>query len=278
MLYRFFSDNQYSLSSLANCYLWFSDVKDFNDPFEVYLNETLKYENIEDVNDCVFRHELRGQRGKYEIELDAYLNDLEITSPMRYQDFKKEVLETAKQKHSQTYEKYAKVKWCCFSEDNEEFGSPISRKLMWGHYGNGLRGFLIEFNKKALIDSLTKSVQVNNPDNFVINARINYCDLKPIPFYNEFINKIKPSEKLNGFLTQKALEWRYESENRLGVQEQKVNYDPNTIKRIIIGEKMPKDFRETLLIIIKSVSPKVEIIEAYIDTEDFKIKTKILGS
>lgn len=278
MLYRFFSDNQNSLSSLANHFLWFSELKDFNDPFETHINDTLKFENIEEVEDFVFINELKAQKHpKLDIiQRNDYLLELAITDPKRYRALKKEVLEVTKQKHAEVYEKYAKLKWCCFSENDGEFGSPIHRKLMWGHYSNGLRGFLIEFNKNGLINSLDKSAKIESSDQFIVNAPINYIDLVPIPFYAEFIAKIKHSEKLGDFLTQKPREWRYETESRLGTQEQKVNYAANTVNRIIIGQKMPKEYREMLLIITNSKFPNVEILEAYIDKDDFKIKTRSL--
>lgn len=278
MLYRFLPDNQYSLSSLANSYLWFSEVRDFNDPFEAHINETLKYENIAEVQDSVFINELKAQGHQTldSIDQEIYLLNLAITDQERYQTLKSEVLDIVKQKHLGAFEKYSALKWCCFSENDEEFGSPIQRKLMWGHYANGLRGFLIEFEKNALIESLTQSLQINNPNSYVINAPINYCNLAPIPFYNEFISNIKHSEKLSDFLTQKSLEWRYETECRLGSPEQQVNFGINAIRRIIIGEKMPKDFRNMLLIVIRSMMPKVDVFEAFIDTEDFQIKTKRL--
>ncbi|HFS8458150.1 TPA: DUF2971 domain-containing protein [Vibrio cholerae] len=278
MLYRFFPDNQYSLSSLANCYLWFSDVGDFNDPFEAHINDTLKYENIAEVEDNVFINELKsqGHQNLDPVEQEIYLLNLAMTDQTRYKKLKNEVLNIAKKRHLGVFEKYSMFKWCCFSEDNEEFGSPIHRKLMWGHYANGLRGFLVEFDKKALIESLTQSLQLNNPNSYIINAPINYCNLAPIPFYNEFISKIRRSERLFDFLTQKSLEWRYETECRLGSPEQQVNFGVNAVQRIIIGEKMSHDFRNMLLILIKSIMPKVEIFEAFIDTEDFQIKTKRL--
>lgn len=278
MFYRFFPDNQYSLSSLANSYLWFSETKDFNDPFETCINDTLIYEDLDNVKDSIFIDELKAQKHEFlnVIEKETHLLELAITNHKRYRDLKKEVLGYVKEKHLETFRKYSILKWCCFSVEDEKNGSPIQSKLMWGHYSNGLRGFLIEFNKYTLIESLNKSVKVIAPQNYVINAPINYCELSPIPFYSEFISKVKRTEKLADFLTQKSSEWSYESENRLGSQEQKINYAKDTIKRIIIGEKMSQDYREMLLIIIKSALPNVEIVEAYIDTSDFQIKTKHL--
>ena len=278
MLYRFFSDNQNSLSSLANNFLWFSDLKDFNDPFETQINNTLKYENLEEVEDFVFINELKAQKHPQldNIQKNDYLLELAITNQKRYQALKKEVLEVTKQKHVEVYSKYANLKWCCFSESDRKFGSPIQRKLMWGHYSNGLRGFLIEFNKNDLINSLDESVKIACSDQFIVNAPINYVDLAPIPFYSEFISKIKHSPDLANFLTQKPREWRYETENRLGTQEQKVSYAVNAVKKIIVGQKMAKEYREMLLIIINSKFPNVEVLEAYIDREDFNIKTRKL--
>ncbi|GAA4649688.1 hypothetical protein GCM10023116_19670 [Kistimonas scapharcae] len=36
-VYRFFSDEEHNFRGLAESYLWFSEVDNFNDPFEVVI-------------------------------------------------------------------------------------------------------------------------------------------------------------------------------------------------------------------------------------------------
>ncbi|WP_029836709.1 DUF2971 domain-containing protein, partial [Vibrio parahaemolyticus] len=70
-------------------------------------------------------------------------------------EFKRKQLKVFEKAHKKTVSNLINnYKWCCFSEPSEKNLSPMSNRLMWSHYANGLRGFVIEFEKEALIDSL----------------------------------------------------------------------------------------------------------------------------
>lgn len=277
MLYRFFSDNQYSLSSLANHYLWFSNLEDFNDPFETHIDSTLYYENFDEIDDSTAVKIIKSTNCEpaNSINSEQYLLELALMQPERFQRLKSECLAFLRNKHEETYSKYYHQKWCCFSVYDEKFGEPIKRRLMWGHYANGLRGFVVEFDDDKLIESIKKL----NQEDYVINAPTKYGELSRIGFYSDFLLKIKPNaERLAGFLHQKAPEWCYETERRLGIKKQRGHYNPDAIKRVIIGEKMPKEYREVLFLIINSALPDIEVYEACIDPESLVIQTKFLSS
>ncbi|WP_406609077.1 DUF2971 domain-containing protein [Agarivorans sp. JK6] len=275
MLYRFFSDNQYSLSSLANHYLWFSNLEDFNDPFETHINSTLYYENIDEVDESTAVKILKSTNceSANSISYEQYLLELALMQPERFKRLKKKTLAFLRNKHKETYTKYSHQKWCCFTVYDKEFGEPIERRLMWGHYANGLRGFAVEFEDHRLINSIKEL----NREDYVIDAKTKYGELSRVGFYSEFLLEVKPSdEKLANFLHQKSNEWSYESERRLGIKKQRGRYNPDAVKRIIIGEKMPTEYRETLFLIIHSALPKVDVYEAYIDPESLVIQTRQL--
>ncbi|EPW4774890.1 DUF2971 domain-containing protein [Vibrio parahaemolyticus] len=278
MLYRFFSDNLDNFTALATSYLWFSNIDAFNDPFEGCVTDLSYYVEAEEYCDRRFINLFKHSRAFRDISLadkEQMLLKLKFKGDDAWLEFKRKQLKVFEKAHKKTVSNLINnYKWCCFSEPSEKNLSPMSNRLMWSHYANGLRGFVIEFEKEALIDSLD-----HYHGDHVLMSKIDYEDLKPINFYDDLAELVENnSPTLGKLLSIKSVDWEYESEFRLGTKESMVNYDPKVISRVVIGEKMSQRYRELLLSLLRGhpVLDKVLVEEAYVDRKDFDIKTKVI--
>lgn len=265
VVYRFFPDNIYSLSALSNNYLWFSDIADFNDPFETSLKDMMYYQESTEMDDSFFIRVFKNSpvlKDKSPAEKERHLAERFLTNKKQ---FKHEFLKMLKDSHEKTLDFFMEKKWCCFSYETELFGSPLHRRLMWSHYANGLRGFVMEFNQSALKESLDT---LNEGD--VISSVMVYDQLERMNFFELHSEQFNSLGKL---ISLKSSEWNYETEVRLGADISKMFYSPSTINRVIIGEKIPEETKKMLLCILKGHSnfSSIPIFEARIDVTNFNI-------
>ena len=126
------------------------------------------------------------------------------------------------------------------------FTQVINEPLMWAHYANNYRGFVVEFN--------TETIRV------YIDKNERKFSLNPVLYFDKFI-KVKNTD---GFaqeylLTAKSDKWEYEKEWRLlaSVDNKKpydriVFYEPIAIKAIYIGHRL-FDEQESVFNLIESI-------------------------
>lgn len=169
------------------------------------------------------------------------------------------------------------------------FGSDGNNLLMWSHYGDGLRGFCVKFDEDALIGGRTDCYVLDVAYRDVPPAvdSLVYGVAWDQDWYSQVaIEETERAVRYQGrserqgeiamyeesgaeairlmreiwqhvFATKPA-EWKYERERRLLVQTAATDiapvlrkYDRNAVREIIVGERMPDDFRTRLLAIVR---------------------------
>lgn len=142
-LFKFFPYNAHDLDAIANDYLWFSHYSNFNDPFEdVFINNALDYNQGEFDEVTAIGFFKRIHAGQVPLELvEESILDMKIkgTFEDEYHRVIKETFLGAKERFTHFVNT---SKACCFARNNE-FGYALKNRLMWSHYADGLRGFVL---------------------------------------------------------------------------------------------------------------------------------------
>lgn len=262
-LSKFFTFNENSLQALSEPYLWFSKPEDFNDPFEGKVSiiyPTDAYECI----DAFDRLAERGQQPNWR-ELSAIAREMAKLDPKRVlQSLEPKIKEI----ESVSFKAVRASSFCClFNEnDNKEEDQDI---LMWSHYGNGLKGFKVEFDSSKLVNSLPDSTA---------RLAVSYSDNFPAVKMLDLIDAYSSGEILNATILTSAhigtkqSAWKYEKEYRfISDRRGEHAYDPESIKAITFGEKMPAPQRKVLMAVTKSINPKIEFFIATRSVDSYRL-------
>jgi len=246
-LYRFFNDEKYNVDGFEQSYLWFNELNKFNDPFETIVRKSdIDLDNLSIEDLATFFKINEGLTFR-----DSETGQTVYSSQMSYEELrdfmasrKEAVVEQLNEYIFQEMHSMQSKKFHCLVHDVD--GDPVQSRLMWSHYSNGMRGFLIEFDCDSLLSSQDK---LNS--SFKGMSDINYMELDFNAYIKSMINAEKPLFLQNIIFT-KHSDWVYESEVRLIGGINKMKYSDEAIKRIIIGEKMPQSKLSRLLGIIES--------------------------
>jgi len=142
---------------------------------------------------------------------------------------------------------------------------------MWGHYGNGLRGMILEFDADNLVTSL-------NEKN---NQKLQYGEMDYSGLTTEdplvLLSNSRPSSSsdnnISSILRKKCKEWEYEKELRfMSEKTQKMSYSHDCIKSITIGQRMSKPNRKELLKVVDSLGLTSKCQVAIVCKETFNIR------
>jgi len=267
IVYRYRSMNADDLDALANDYLYFSKVKDFNDPFEMMGRMKLDvprpgpdWHNFTRMNEEFWQLPLAEvQRlmlhGKLEDMLDEQEKDWREAHEETYQTMRNEVL------------------CCCFSAVNDH-------PLMWGHYGQGLRGVALGYGvpelKEAMgfdLEQFLCEVQYPDDDAFPVADYSPYLFLRQgTAAYEEAARKVFYAR----FCT-KSAEWRYEREYRLLLNnfEQKQPYGEKALLEVVFGELIPEGRKRLIKTILAGRG--VRFKEAVRSKTHYKIEIRDLA-
>jgi hypothetical protein len=177
------------------------------------------------------------------------------------------------------------------------FSSEADNLLMWSHYGDGLRGFCVMFDEASIMQGdapgyILDVAYLDTPpqvDSFIYGvawdqdwyshvaieeteSAIRYqgrTDLQgDIEMY-----KASGAEALRTMRTMwqhvfatKPAEWKYERERRLLVQTRMTDMSPllrgysrEAVKEVIIGERMPDNYRDRLLAVLREHYPNAMV-------------------
>ncbi len=269
-VYRFFSDEEHNFRGLAENYLWFSEVDKFNDPFEVVIKSgDFDFKQLSSAQLKAFLLSNKGITfGDPDTDNSYVIGDfsdekLERFVVEKYHEVVEAlnviVLEIIKQKQNN--------KFHCLAHDANI--KPLESRLMWSHYSNGLRGFVIEFD----FDPVLASIAHNSNDDFGGYTLINYTELGFTDYIKSVIDAGKPLFA-DRMLFSKHIDWKYENELRLICSSEKTFYDPSCISRIIIGQKMSLDKQNDLMGLLKSKGLQSKTYITCFDRQDFSISIK----
>lgn len=254
MIYKFHSFNENNITALESYSVWFSKPKHFNDPFEgIYIDNTQEMSDEEFVKFCrenrqnsKFLNIFSPPRNFDEWLTSIYLNG---KASEYKQEFQRRGI-TALRMHQESFYKSGV---CCFIMDIDT--NPIANTLMWGHYGDGLKGYALGISKEPhdIFDG-------NDIANFPVNYEPEPPKLNATEMIKALIGKdynsltFKDIEIAIKIVNTKHKEWNYENELRfmsLKRGNQLVKYSENSIDSVYIGEKMPSWQKNTLIHIAK---------------------------
>lgn len=262
-LYKFRQVDTFSLSSLSNNTLWFSNLDDFNDPFEgsYVLNEELSERVMGELITRVV------PKPDEEVDLDKRNRlfeeagvtdggaDLESFFPkMVKRDFERALVATVHRSKAV----------CMSMEDSDPSKDPLYENLMWSHYADGLRGFCMIFDGELLQRDFyerelsVRPIVVDYQDEPVC------LNLEDFATSNHILNE-NPNADIISDVTQtigtKSTAWSYEKEFRmLSLEDSNLHsYPSQALIEIVLGEKMPLDQRKLVLDTARSANPDVVV-------------------
>lgn len=260
MIYKYYSGNENSIDSLKNQKLWFSKPTKFNDPFDTNMGIIDVYTDFKD--------------------------SISKKNPEFIKDFQEAVKNFG---------------ICCFSEENDNMH-------LWALYANSFKGFVLCFDEsgfddyfsnlfsaKCVLQSVNYRETPLNLDNGVIEE-IQYDDdgskneiiSKPIA---SFLYDIKNFDFLLEFLIKQkqSATWSIEKEKRLiiGYLARQngagkfecplgfsVPWQPNSLKKIIIGHRMKPSEIDVIRGIIKSTNINIELLQTDLNFSNWEIICK----
>jgi len=262
-LYKYRPNNNYTLRLLEYQELYFSFIKDFNDPFDCRI-----------IIDCI---------GSDEKSWRELAEKKHIPEPIR-----QEALEGLRSigfeanKIKQIYDKsdFKTEVIYCLSEIKDNI-------LMWSHYTNSHRGICIGFETSIQFNSLVikhNDLDLNrHPDpfyhNFLPISKIEYQNQYP-PSYNIFKGE---AGGLFAFLATKGEDWKYEKEHRIilpygDIKKNIIKFDKSILKEVIVGSKAEESFMKQVFDIIKknylAEGYPVEVFESSLDDKIYKLNIK----
>lgn len=246
-LYKYAKIDKRLYENLINGTLWFSDHKNFNDPFEhelpvIYWESTqTAITNFYDTcyNEGRFNLILNLQRDVFLAKWTE--NKAKLGLEIR-EALKKELIT---------------VGICCMSN------SPIE-VLMWSHYADAHKGICLEFD---------------DSDNFIFEniqrSKVNYPPKNKIRL-DLFAEKIPVKDSIYGMFLTKHNKWSYENEWRFlrdstGLQ----TFNKKTLKSIIFGYYSTLHEQETINKLIQENGYE-NVIFKKIELEKFKYELKIV--
>ena len=272
-LYKFSGPTEYALQNLENGMIFCQHYSAYNDPFEFWSNI---YEDIPDPKVEPERFlaaasawgfpansvdELVADRAFFE-NMEEYFNECVSYAPPF-----KEMCDC--------------FRLTCFAKN-------VGRLLMWSHYADGLRGFVVVFDEKVLIsgrddsffldvsyrstppevDTLVYGVLWDQEDYHLMVIEEERASQKRrgqngrLPANPDYKAVANDAHKRMRQIWQKTFatkprEWRYERERRLLIHSKKadtspifLHYPAEAVREVIMGERMAAGFRKRLLEIV----------------------------
>lgn len=240
-LIKFFTYNEYLLESLTNVTLYFSNVSNFNDPFE----GVFRYKIYEDDNRFknFYLHEFGGNPAL----LNYFLQN------------KKEFEE----KLNRTFKwKFENNGVCCFSDEIKK-----TDILMWSNYADNHKGICLIFNDKIRFlfkDEKTSNIIVGEPSGPY-----------KIQYIKKYLDEYPDARELtvNTFLTSKFNIWENEKEFRFisGSNGNHFFYK-ESLEEVIFGLRTSNDAKYTIKNIVSRNFPNIKYKKIILKKDEFDIE------
>jgi hypothetical protein len=238
-VYRMRPVNKFLFDSLVNCQLWFSNPKDFNDPFDCDINMR--------VRDCTSDQ----MQAYFEAHLKRFLTPDELAqiNPLAVgvDTFEKYLNQAAKRV-------IQRKGIACFLSDYKNL-------LMWAHYADAHRGICLKFD-------VEEDARFFSPSKLV-KYHVDYPVYDYLAERDEFVSKL--------FFT-KSRDWEYEGEVRV-LKNRKGNYEfkSSALKEVIFGCKISEEDKNTLTKILRVHYPACELRQARQSNHSFSLDFEPIG-
>lgn len=239
-LYQFypFDEKDHSINNVVGCKMYFNTMPNFNDPFEGRVRITFpEY--------CHLLHDQYHQVAKRLIKLNLLSPDDEFSRSSRsgpdsydFLERKASVLDA-----KMIYPVVSNYGITCLSSEKDGRPHPLGNPLMWSHYGDGFKGFCIQFDAERLMSAMNEhgawplvvQYEEKRPS---INA-FRFFEVwgkegEEYPFTTEQI--------VQKSLATKSFPWAYEGEIRFvhaRVKDQTLSYPVDAIRKVVISENGP---------------------------------------
>ena len=273
-LCKFQSFSEYSLAGLANNSLWFSPLQSFNDPFEgrFSIDRAYSFKSKSDaevfVNKAMEFFRGCANPDKFINAIEEKRNlDEKITTILAF--LLKVIVETSQ-------ELVQSEGYCCFCAGDDS----LANQLMWSHYSNGFRGLCLVFDEERLHESLNSLNDMDDLCFFPIDYRHGMPKLglaHVIDYLANYSNHIEGLYEEFQVLqrTSKSHFWSYEKEIRaVSIRAGSHAYSDSSLKQVIVGEKMPLDFKRTLLRVLESKSEQPDVREAFVEEGNYNLSLR----
>lgn len=264
LLSKFYSFENYHVSAFNEYSAWFSKPYAFNDPFEGNYKLDLSDISIEHFISIIF-HDIDDAKlnpyhdffKKVLIEQQVDKNTaIKILTPILYDSTMKHKEDLINQmsilvKSVQDAFKNSGV--CCFFSG--ETNRAINNPMMWGHYGNGLRGFAISFEpvdgsifEEQNLSSLFVNYSNTPPTFSPLEIAVRFMSTSDSALKSELVKALLEITHTKGS------HWVAEREFRFSCKEgnRLVKYKKGVMKSLYIGDKMDSWQKATLISIAKN--------------------------
>lgn len=149
------------------------------------------------------------------------------------------------------------------------FSKRKNINLVWTHYGAGHYGFCVGLNITGLMDEIRNRIYPST--GLIIDLYpVNY--VKKFPYIDAFEGS--NADNLITGLTTKAIQWKHENEFRLILingTNQVVRLSDRVIQEVIFGIRIRDDHKEEIIQILKSKKNEVQLFQAKLAANSFKI-------
>ncbi|PTO70564.1 DUF2971 domain-containing protein [Vibrio splendidus] len=224
-LYKYVPFSEGSKNILINSTMKFSSAEEFNDPF-----------------DCVVSHDVEGS--------------------LAYVLTRNDLLESAKKLNPENFDKKIMLDNLRHSLESGQFSSDMASSfgicslsssndniLMWSHYADNHKGFIVEFQQPTNFNEY-----LSKPEFLLLSWPVKYqMDMPKVIMGDQGFEAVTQR-----FLT-KALEWEYEKEHRClahkagsGIHK----FSPPLLVGVIAGAKMSNDDLHELKFLVKNYEEK----------------------
>ncbi|NIF50112.1 DUF2971 domain-containing protein [Enterobacter sp. Ap-1006] len=260
-LFRFRGDNINTINELVNNIIWHSKYAGLNDPFEMFFqldDSGLEKLPLDDIAKILAKTRYLAEQREYIQRCFMQKDMVEIYEHIRQywgESFIKALVST--------YQKGVAV--ACFTKTYDS-------RLMWGYYGNGMKGICFVYNKQKLLES---GLEI---------ADVIYSDEAPkIDTYKHLVERLRgrPLTVDALFSLRKHNDWINEQEVRsLKYLEKDEVYEhqpgiavplsPGCIDAIILGERLAGDMRSFVEAYAKKND--IHLLIAKADFTSYKVK------
>jgi hypothetical protein len=224
--------------------LYLSKPIDFNDPFDSYVDEIIEG------NEDDFINYMKSKLKKDDSYIDKIISKIK-RKEINFDD-------VLKKNTSQNY-----FNIFCMSRNYNNI-------LMWSHYADAHKGICVGFNISHIDEN---SLAIKCRDGYLEKTKTK--GLNYLPIYHVVYNIEKPKpyniikdnhQKIRDFMYSKSIDWQYEEEYRVVLNDEILLKNPvkielTEIKEIIFGLKMSDSNRIMIKEIMKDILKNIEIYE-----------------
>lgn len=225
--------------------IYFSSASEFNDPFDARF--PIRYDLVgdSDLKNMIRRSYKQGFpcAGANLVEAEVQKAFDNLRNPIYLEDF----CERKYQANSKVIGVFSMAERC----DNI---------LMWSHYANYHKGFVVGFDTNTLFDSVSSTI-----------LKVTYQEEYPIIMPG--LGMDNGAQELVHMYSVKASLWNYEEEVRMfktNAAGRAYVYQPEALRKIIFGCKISSEHRHEILA-LASVFPNIRFYDAKMDLHTFKL-------